>query len=168
MALTIITVIGNIALVLSAIVALIFGIAQVKQAERNRRERLTIDVLHDFQTREFIELFNYVYREKEQFPQTTDDLRDLPEKERLMFFQLLQQMESLGILVAEGFLDVDLLDKSLGSFITTAWKRYKPAVRLMREGDRFTAEYFQTLAEEMHERTKKNPRKPFHEMETSE
>jgi hypothetical protein len=51
-----ITNIANLALTLSFIVALIFGIAQVKAAKRDRRERLTLEMLRQFQTRDFVEL----------------------------------------------------------------------------------------------------------------
>lgn len=58
-----ITNIANLALTLSFIVALIFGIAQVKAAKRDRRERLTLEMLRQFQTRDFVELFT-LYRLK--------------------------------------------------------------------------------------------------------
>ena len=37
-----------------------------------------------------------------------------------MFIQFAQQMESLGMLVAEQLINIDLVDKTLGSFVTTA------------------------------------------------
>ncbi|MDX6528155.1 MAG: hypothetical protein QOH41_1668, partial [Blastocatellia bacterium] len=55
-----ITNIANLALTLSFIVALIFGIAQVKAAKRDRRERLTLEMLRQFQTRDFVELLLYI------------------------------------------------------------------------------------------------------------
>ena len=56
----IITIIANLALALSLIVAVIFGIAQVKATKRDRRERLTLEALRNFQTREFAELISYI------------------------------------------------------------------------------------------------------------
>ena len=50
-----ITVIANIALALSFIVGLVFGIAQTRAAARDRRERLTLETLRELQTREFVE-----------------------------------------------------------------------------------------------------------------
>ncbi len=55
-----ITFISNLALTLSFIVALVFGIAQVKAAGRDRRERLTLETLRNFQTREFAELMLFM------------------------------------------------------------------------------------------------------------
>jgi len=46
-------IVANLALTLSLIVAVVFGIAEVRSAERDRRERLTLETLHNFQTHEF-------------------------------------------------------------------------------------------------------------------
>ena len=56
----IITLLANLALALSFIVGLVFGIAQVRAAARDRKERLTLETLRNFQTREFSELMNFV------------------------------------------------------------------------------------------------------------
>ncbi|HET9823963.1 MAG TPA: hypothetical protein VFP87_01445 [Chitinophagaceae bacterium] len=47
----IIAIVANLALALSLVVALIFGIAQVRAASRDRRERLTLEPLRNVQTR---------------------------------------------------------------------------------------------------------------------
>jgi uncharacterized membrane-anchored protein YhcB (DUF1043 family) len=52
----IIALIANLALALSFVVGLIFGIVQVRVAARDRRERLTLETLREFQSREFVEL----------------------------------------------------------------------------------------------------------------
>jgi hypothetical protein len=89
----------------------------------------------------------------------------LPVDERIMFIQFGQQMESLGMLVAEELIDIDLVDKTLGSFVTNAWEKYKTVYLDMREKlpDPFLGEYFQWLADRIAERMRDNPRKPFHE-----
>ncbi len=72
-------------------------------------------------------------------------------------------MESLGLLVAEKYIDIDLVDKTLGSFVMTAWEKYKKIFLSIREQDPFIGEYFQWLAEQIDKRMKENPRKPFFE-----
>jgi hypothetical protein len=158
--------IANISLSLTFIVGLIFGIAQVKAAARDRRERLTLETLHNFQTREFAELLHYI--NTGNLPTTGKGLRELPANEQVFLIQFGQQMESLGMLVAEKFIDIDLVDKTLGSFVTTSWEKYKPVFQDIREKapDPFLGEYFQWLAEKIDDRMKKNPRKPFHETST--
>jgi len=158
----IISLIANLALTLSFIVALVFGIAQVRVAARDRRERLTLETLHNFQTREFAELIQYI--NSHDLPPNGESLRALPANEEAMFIQFGQQMESLGILVAERLINIDLVDKTLGSFVTTSWEKYKPLFKDIREKqpDPFLGEYFQWLAERIDESMKKNPRKPFY------
>ena len=155
--------ITNIALTLSFIVALIFGIAQVKAAARDRRERLTLETLRNFQTREFAELIHYI--NFHEMPASRKGMEALPADKQVMYIQFAQQMESLGMLVAEKFISIDLVDKTLGSFVTTSWQKYKKMFLDIREKapDPFLGEYFQWLAEQIDERMKKNPRKPFYE-----
>ena len=157
----IITNTANIALALSLIVAIIFGIAQVKAAARDRRERLTLETLRNFQTRDFAELIHYVTIQG--LPSGFKDFAALPAENRVKFIQFAQEMESLGILVAERLIDIDLVDKTLGSLVTSAWDKYKTIIMEMRVKDPFLAEYFQWLAERIDERMRSNPRKPFFE-----
>src|SRR5438132_10354708 len=107
MTIEIITVIANIALALSLVVGLVFGIAQVRAAARDRRERLTLETLRHFQTREFAELMYYIINK--EMPKTSEELRARPAEEQIMFIQFAQQMESLGILVAEKLINIDLV-----------------------------------------------------------
>ena len=158
----IITLIANLALTLSFIVALVFGIAQVRAAARDRRERLTLDTLRNFQTREFAELIHYI--NFHSMPSSRKEWEALPENEQIIFIQFGQQMESLGLLVAERLINIDLVDKTLGSFVTTAWEKYKIMFLDMREKqpDPFLGEYFQWLAEQIEKRMREKPRKPFY------
>ena len=157
-----ITMIANIALALSFMVGLIFGIAQVKTAARDRRERLTIQTVHDFQSREFVDLMQFVLNA--QMPVNREGMQALSVKEQTDLMQFAQQMESLGILVAEKLINIDLVDKTLGSFVTTSWEKYKTLFLNIREvtPDPYLGEYFQWLAERIDERMKSNPRPPYY------
>lgn len=157
----IITNIANIALSVSVIVAVIFGIAQVKAAAQDRRERLTLEVIRQFQSREFATLLHFINRHK--LPQNNEERKKMPDEDQIMMIQFAQQMESLGLLVAEKLVDIDLVDKTLGSFVTTSWEKYKPMFLNMREFDPFLGEYFQWLAEYIDRRMTECPRQPFNE-----
>jgi hypothetical protein len=158
----VIGVIANLALALSFIVGLIFGIAQVKAAARDRKERLTLETLRNFQTHEFAELLFRI--NAYNIPSTFEGWRKLPDNDQIMFLQFTQEMESLGILVAEKFINIDLVDKTLGSFVTTSWDKFKIVILDIRvkQPDPYLSEYFQWLAECLDERMRMNPRKPFH------
>ncbi len=158
---------ANIALALSFIVGLLFGIAQVRAAARDRRERLTLETIRTFQTREFIELMNFILTQ--DLPVKREELMALPSEKITNYMQFAQEMESLGIQVAERLINIDLVDKTLGSFVTTSWEKYKTLFLDIREKapDPFLGEYFQWLAERIEERMKNKPRKPFYETHRS-
>src|SRR5579872_5812990 len=96
---TITLIVANIALAVSAIIALVFGIVQVRTATRDRQERLTLEALRNFNTREFSELMNYVTAHN--IPPTHEEWQKLAAQEGIIITQFAQEMESLGILVAE-------------------------------------------------------------------
>src|SRR5215471_3514441 len=100
-----IALIANVALTLSFIIALVFGLAQVKTVNRDRKERFTLEALHNFQTREFAELISYITTQK--LPASMEEFRNLPDNDRIIFIQFSQMMENLGMLVAEGLVDID-------------------------------------------------------------
>ncbi len=155
--------VANVALALSFSVGLIFGIAQGRAAARDRKDRLTLEALRNFQSREFAELLQYVTGK--DMPASREELLALPVNEQVYFMQFSQEMEMLGILVAERFIDFDLVDKTLGTFVSTTWERFKKLALIVRkDADPFLNEYFQWLAERMNERMSKKPRRPFHEM----
>ena len=157
-----ITVLANVALTLSFIVAVVFGVAQVRASARDRRERLTLETIRNFQTREFAELIYFVTRNN--FPRSMAEFNQVNPDERILLIQFAQQMETLGMEVAEGLINLDLIDKTLGSLVVTTWEKYKVVFTEMREKmpDPFLGEYYQWLAECIDRRMKENPRKPFH------
>jgi hypothetical protein len=157
----IVILIANIALTLSVIVAVIFGIVQVRSANRDRRERLTLEALRSFQTREFAEMLHFMGMTK--IPPSNKEWSHWSEEDKIRIVHLTQQMESLGILLAEKLINIDMVDKTLGSFVSTAWEQCRPLILDVREdtGDPFLAEYFQWMAEQMDQRMKMKPRKPF-------
>lgn len=159
----IIALLANIALALSFIVGLIFGITQVLAAARDRRERLTLETLRNFQTREFTELMQYITSRELPFSRAARD--ELPVNEQILLTQFAQEMESLGILVAERLINIDLVDKTLGSLVSTSWTKYKPMIQELREKlpDPYLCEYFQWLAERIDERLRNTPRQPYYQ-----
>ena len=156
------TFLANLALTLSFIAALIFGIKQVRVAARDRRERFTHETLRTFQTRDFAELIQYVL--SHDFPASYEEFKARSAQDQTCFIQFAQGMESIGILVAEKIIDIDVLDKALGVFVASAWEKYKRMYLDMREKlhDPFLGEYFQWLSERIDDRMKVNPRKPYY------
>ena len=154
---------ANIALTLSVIVAVIFGMVQVKMSNQDRRERLTLETLRNFQSREFAELIVYVT--DTTFPKGSEDWDNWPVENRVRNIQFMQEMESLGMLLAEKLINIELVDKTLGDFVINSWNKYKPLVELLRKDipDPYLGEYYQWMAELMSKRNTGVPRKPYYE-----
>jgi hypothetical protein len=159
-----IALIANLALTLSFIVGLIFGLVQVRVAARDRKERLTMETLREFQSREFAGLLQFI--NTHSMPVNRSEMEAMSAEDQTNFIQFGQEMESLGLLVAERLINLDLVDKTLGSFVVSSWEKYKPLFTHIRENtqDPYLGEYFQWLAERIQERMEKYPRKPFFEM----
>lgn len=157
-----VTQVANVSLTLSFVVALIFGVSQVKVAARDRKERLTLDTLKNFHSREATELMLFMLTQK--LPQNVEELRALPMEMRVMFTQFAQQMESLGLLVAENYIDLDLVDKTFGDTVSKTWHKCENVFKDLREkqNDPNAAEYFQWLAEHIEARIKNNPRPAYY------
>src|SRR5271154_3437078 len=94
----IISLLANLALALSFVVGLIFGIVQVRTAARDRKERLTLETLRNYQSHEFCEIMFKI--SAYDIPPTFEEWQKLPVDDQIMFLQFTQEMESLGILVA--------------------------------------------------------------------
>jgi hypothetical protein len=77
-------------------------------------------------------------------------------QEQANCIQFSQEMEVSGISVAEHLVDIDLVDKTLGSFVTSSWQNHKVIFEELRlKSDPFLGEYFQWLAECMNNQMQK-------------
>jgi hypothetical protein len=158
--LELVTVIGNLAIALSVVVAVVFGIAQARGAARDRKERLALETIRSFQTREFAEHMHFMRVQKQ--PATMAEFYALGDDDQVTFIHFAQEVEMLGLLVADGRIDLDLVERTLGDFVTRAWKRYQPVIEDMRRelGDPYLAEYFEWLAGQVARLMRESPRAP--------
>jgi hypothetical protein len=156
-----VSIIGNVAIALSFVVAVVFGIAQTRAAARDRKERLTLETLRIFHTREFAELIDTL--RVTDVPPTMEGFQGLPADLRVRLIQASQQMESIGMLVYERYIDLDLVDKTLGDFVSNSWKKFEGMFLDMRVKlpDPYLGEYFQWLAERVDERMNEG-RQPYY------
>ena len=150
----------DIAIAASVVVALAFGIIQVLIAVRDRRERLTIEVIRGLQTREFAQ--QLVDISVSPATPTFESWRGLPEATRVSHLQFIQEMEMLGLLVFDKTIDFALVERTLGSWVTMAWKRFQPIILELRaqSKDPYTSEYFEWLAARMEMWLRDRPRVP--------
>jgi hypothetical protein len=158
------TLVANVSLVLSLVVALVFGLVQAQIAARDRRERLTLETLRFVQTHEFA---GFMYRVNiGLIPATNQARKAMSAEDQTGFIQFAQEMESLGMLVMDEVIDLTLVERTLGSFVVSAWQQYKPIFSELRQtgNDPYLGEYFQSLAELMESRLKNKPRPPAYKL----
>lgn len=155
---------ANLAIAISAVVALVFGILQVLAAVRDRRERLTIEVVRGLQSREFSQQMMDLRAQPP--PRTTKEWSSLAESARVTQMHFLQEMEMLGLLVFDGTIDLLLVERTLGSYVTGMWKRFEPGILELRSSipDPYLGEYFQYLAVRMERLMRETPRRPAYEL----
>jgi len=152
------TVIGDFAIALSFLVALGFGAAQVRTAARDRRERLTLTTIRGFQTREIAEHFQRL--NSRDMPATRKELESLPAEEQVEIIHYAQEMEMLGLLVYDGIIELELVERTLGDFVVYSWIKYKPFTMDRRSEDPYLNEYFEWLSKRLEDRMNSNPRPP--------
>jgi hypothetical protein len=155
---TVAALIGNVALALSLVVALVFGVAQLRASDRDRRETAAIATVRQMQTREMAEHFARLGTL--EFPKTLDEVVKLPEDLRISIIHYAQQMEMLGLMVYEGLISVSLVERTLGDYVSRSWAQYKPFSIDGRKSDPYLNEYFEWLARTLEEYMRTNPRPP--------
>lgn len=125
---------------------------QADSADQARREAAALAVISTFHTAEFAELILKVQRLPDLA--TPEEFEAMSPEDRLTRVTVTQRMEMLGVLVAEELVDLDLVEKTLGTFVLQAWEKMRFIAEHLRArtGDPAIAEYFQWLAERIAER----------------
>ena len=152
------TVIGDTAIALSFLAALVFGIGQVRTAARDRRERLTVATVQGMQTREMAAHFQRI--SSHDIPSTFSGIRSLPADEQVSIIHYAQQMEMLGLMVYDGMIELALVERTLGDYVAFSWEKYKSFTYDRRNEDPYLNEYFEWLANRLDDYMRSNPRTP--------
>ena len=151
---------GDIAIALSFLAALGFGVGQVRSAARDRRERLTVATVQGLQTRQMAEHFQRI--SSHDMPSTWSEIRALPSDEVVSIIHYAQQMEMLGLMVYDGMIELSLVERTLGDYVAFSWEKYKSFIYDRRNEDPYLNEYFEWLASRLDEYMRSNPRPPAH------
>jgi hypothetical protein len=149
---------GDIAIALSFLAALGFGIGQVRSANRDRRERVTVATVRGMQTREMAAHFQWLG--SFDMPSTFSAMRALPADEQVSIIHYAQQMEMLGLMVYDGMIELALVERTLGDYVAFSWEKYKSFTYDRRNEDPYLNEYFEWLAKRLDDYMRSNPRTP--------
>jgi hypothetical protein len=152
------TVIGESAIALSFLAAVVFGISQVRTSAEDRRERLTVEVVRGMQTREMAAHFQRVG--SLDMPSTWHEVQAMPADEVVSIIHYAQQMEMLGLMVYDGMIELALVERTLGDYVAYSWEKYKSFTYDRRNVDPYVNEYFEWLANRLDNYMRSNPRPP--------
>ena len=116
------------------IVALVFNILTLRHNERIRREQATLEHLRDFQSESFAKM-DALFRKlpNNLLPNELVKL-DLDLQVALQFIG--RHLESLGIAVSLGVLDIKVVERTLGNNVVLYWEKIKPFAAEMRKDPR--------------------------------
>ena len=141
-------IIGNLAVVL----ALCFGMAQIRQFRRQRHDAAAIELMRSIEDQQFTHSFRLIYALPVAMP--ADELRALGPDYEDAALSLGARFESMGLLVYRDSLPMHLVEEIIGGAVVLLWYRLKPWVEASRreQNHPLLFEWFQWLAERLEER----------------
>jgi len=141
-------VLGGVAVV----VALVFGIVQIRQFRRQRLDAAALELMRSLQDREFTHAFRLIYALPDDIP--ASDLRALGVEHEEAALALGTRFETMGLLVYRDSVPIELLEELIGGAIVILWRKLRPWVEAGRieGGHPLLFEWFQWLAERLEAR----------------
>jgi hypothetical protein len=132
---------------LALIAAASFAGYQIILQRQDRATEGAIQVLTQMQSIEFQKAYTKIWNLP--LAATAHDIRDAgPEYEDAVEV-VAMTFESLGVMVHNRLVPVDLVDQAIGGFLRESWRRTQPYIEWRRDqvGSRRLAEWYQWLAE---------------------
>lgn len=140
--------IGGVATAVAVVLALVFGLAQIRQAERARRQAVTTQMLTNLLAPHVIEALERLMRLPDDAPPET--FRDDAEL-RQAFLAFGFAVEAMGLLVYERTADLQAVDRQMGGIVRTSWRKVRRYVQAERATWPSMGEWWQWLVERMDE-----------------
>jgi hypothetical protein len=139
----------------AVVAAIIFGVAQVRHAQRQRLDSAMVELMRAIQDREFTEAFQLLYGLPEGLKLA--DVRALGSQYELAAILLGSRFETLGLLVFRESIPLRLVEELIGGVVVLMWRKLTPwAIDYRAEqGHDLLFEWFQWLAERIEGRGRK-------------
>jgi len=141
--------VANVATALTVITGLYFGLLQMRQAARKRRDLGAFELAHSFLTAELRNAFRRILLLGEHVdPATIRGSPSLIDDAEVIVYA----GEAMGLMVFEGAIPLHTLDRLVGGFLRGAWRGLAPyVVEERRIRNASYAEWFQWLFERLEE-----------------
>lgn len=147
---------------LAVLVALGFGVHEVRRHRRRQWRESALELLHTFQSPDFAKALNIVYNLPDGL--SRDEIEDHVGEDWHIVYAMMTTWESVGILVHRGDVSLDLVDDFFSGPIMVSWRKLQGHVFGEREqtGRQTVEEWFQWLVERLEERESSLPPVPAH------
>lgn len=138
----------------AVVIAIVFGIAQIRQFQQQRLDAADLELMRVIQDREYVHAFKLLYPVPGSLHQK--DLQALGEEHQAAAFTLCARFESIGLLVFRGSIPIDLVEQIVGGVCILLWHKLKPWIEQTRieQSHPLLFEWFQWLAERLEERNR--------------
>lgn len=140
--------VANVATSVAVIVAVVFGLTELRRGARERRERAAVEVVRSVQTHESFRAVGRILN----LPDDADPelIRSDPalfEAAMLVYFAC----EMLGSIVFERVVELHMLDRMVGGWVRATWVRLRRWIEFERTQDRNpnVGEWWQWLYEQL-------------------
>jgi hypothetical protein len=139
---------ANLATSVAVIVAVVFGITELRRGARDRRDRAAVEVVRSVQTQESFRAVGRILNLPDDA--APEAIRNDPatlDAAMLVYFAC----EMLGSIVFEGVVDLHTLDRMVGGWVRATWVRLRRWVESERVEDRSpnVGEWWQWLYEQL-------------------
>ena len=139
---------ANIATSVAVIVAVVFGLTELRRQSRDRRDRAAVEIVRSVQTQESFRAVGKILNLPDDAdPQLVRGDPALLDAAMLVYFAC----EMLGSMVLERVVDLHTLDRMVGGWVRASWVRLRRWVESERVEDRTAnvAEWWQWLYEQL-------------------
>lgn len=137
---------------ITVVVAVVFGIAQLRQFQQQRRDAAAVELMRSLQDREFTRAFRLIYALPDGLG--AEGLRARGSEYEDAAYALSARFETMGLLVFRGNIPFVLVEELVGGAVVSLWHRLRPWVEDLRseQEHRLLWEWFQWLAERLADR----------------
>ena len=151
-------IIGGVAVVFG----ITFGFLEFRRYKATVQREAAATLARSFQTEEFAGAIRVVLELPE--PIGMDQYKELPESHKDRIWLLFGSIESIGIMVSQGDLTLEMVDEFFSIPILEGWRKLEPYVRDLRKDfdSPQTWEWYQWLHDRLREQHEKKPRVPAH------
>jgi hypothetical protein len=147
---------------IALVIAVGFAMLQVRQYHRNKHREAALEMLHSFQTPSFARAIIIVYNLPDGLSKA--EIERAVGDELHLVYAMTTTWESLGVLVHQGEIDLQLIDDFFSGPIRISWRKLEGYVVGEREetGRGTISEWFQWLNERLKDVESKEPPIPAH------